>query len=871
MKSAMRLKRRAKFTAILVLLMATLVLSSPFAAYGNAPAYSEEPSGQFLRSWMLCGPFPLALTAEENLDTIRIESFYQDYLTAVGGESGAAIRLVQPVLLDDLSLPWTAYESGEDYVDLDEALSTDDAVLAYAYCEIESKSTLPCALALGTNDGVQVWMNGERVWDHPGPRGLRIDDDIVPIVLQPGRNTLLLKIEERGGRWQFSCRLVPFNSDLVRANLQPFRVVTDTEGIPHLQYVQTQKLLDGFLQRVSLTVSPISAPEKVVWQGEWSKEKDVVLPVDASQFEEYTLRAEATFDGGQPVTMEQPFTAGKRVEHVLFREGATDYSIVVSPDASESEKWAAEELRHWLSEVSGADFPIQDAGQESGPAIVLGYGAEVQRAIPDATEPAAGDESFRYSNAGSDILIWGGRDRGTMYGVMSFLEREMGVRFYTPRVTAAPKKSDYAFVRLDHAEAPGIRVRNDFYYEAFEPIWAARNRINGAMSFREQPGGVEGYWAVHTFYPLMPPSEFFAEHPEYYSLIDGKRIHDRAQLCLTNPDVLRIMTERVMNVMRENPQYLIYSVSQNDWSNPCACENCQAIVDREGSQSGPIIWFVNQVAEAAEKEFPDKFIGTLAYSYTRKPCATLKPRSNVVVRFCSIECCFAHPFMECPENASFVEDMEGWAAISPHIYIWDYVVNFSHYIMPYPNFRVLKPNIQFFRDHKAIGIMEQAAYQSRGGEFAELRAYVIAKLLWDPDGIDVDATINDFMYGYYGRSGQYVRQYFDMLHDQLTPNTHIHLGLQADDTLFSDDFVREAEAIFDQAEIVAETPEIRERVEVARLPVMYLKCKRIPAQAKADGTLERFKGIVEREGITHFAEAGAQHRQAFYEQMEAAE
>ena len=164
--------------------------------------------------------------------------------------------------------------------------------------------------------------------------------------------------------------------------------------------------------------------------------------------------------------------------------------------------------------------------------------------------------------------------------------------------------------------------------------------------------------------------------------------------------------------------------------------------------------------------------------------------------------------------------------------------------------------------------MEQAAYQSRGGEFAELRAYVIAKLLWNPE-CDVEQVINDFMYGYYGRSGQHVRRYFDLLHGRLTPQTHIHLGLQPDDPLFSDAFIREAEAIFDEAEAVADNEQLRQRIEMARLPIMYLKCKRSPLEAKYDGTYKRFCTIVEREGITHYAESGAPHRKAFHSKIEA--
>jgi hypothetical protein len=280
-----------------------------------------------------------------------------------------------------------------------------------------------------------------------------------------------------------------------------------------------------------------------------------------------------------------------------------------------------------------------------------------------------------------------------------------------------------------------------------------------------------------------------------------------------------------------------------------------------------MIWFVNQVAEAVEKEFPDKFIGTLAYQYTRTPPQSIRPRNNVVVRLCSIECCFSHDFKSCPENQSFLSDLKKWSSLAPHLYIWDYVVNFSHYVMPYPNFKVLQSNIQTLRDNNSIGIMEQAAYQSRGGEFSELRAYLISRLLWNPD-CDVEKVINDFMYGYYGRSGQLIRQYFDLLHSRITPDTHIHLGLSPDDQLFSDSFIHESFQLFERAKIVADNDEILHRVEMASLPILYLKCKRMPVLSRYDGTYNNFCTIAKREGVTYYAEAGEPHRVAFHKNVE---
>jgi hypothetical protein len=151
-----------------------------------------------------------------------------------------------------------------------------------------------------------------------------------------------------------------------------------------------------------------------------------------------------------------------------------------------------------------------------------------------------------------------------------------------------------------------------------------------------------------------------------------------------------------------------------------------------------------------------------------------------------------------------------------------------------------------------------------------LRAFVLARLLWDPEA-DVDELVNDFMHGYYGRAGQQIREYFDLLHARLTPETHIHLGLAPDDPVFSDEFIARAETIFDRAEIVADDDDIKRRVELARLQIMYLTCRRNPVQARRDGTYGRFVAISEREGVTHLAEAGDPHREAFHEMMRAAE
>lgn len=874
-----RLLARIAFPLVVALVAAMAQPAVAAAAYAPDKSHpashnrnKTEPSGQFLKDWLLCGPFPLLNGTDQNTDVIRLPGLYTDFLHAFGGE--AAVHPVdgQEVVYSGGTCRWKRHTSPADAIDLDAAVTKTDRVVAYAYRDIPSTKPQACILSIGSNDGIRVWLNGEEILDLPGPRGLQKDHNMVPVALRQGSNSLLLKIEDRGNRWGFACRLMPLTPDFPAEKLRLFDVVLRDDGSPVIRSRQSQSLTSAMLKSARFEVTSVAAPGRILFATDWSAAAEIPIQMDTRHFAEYRLRIQSVLREGSRQDSVLAFTAGRRTEHALFESGRSAYSIVLAAGASDSEQWAARELQQWVQAVGGVRIEIRS--EETAPpgdqVILVGWGKRAEAVLaPDGVRPRDDDESFTYRSVGPSVVVWGGRQRGTLYGVMSFLERELGVRFYTPKVTVTPRKEAFRFTFLNHSESPGVRVRNDFYFEAFDPVWAARNRINGAMSHRDQPGGLECYWSVHTFYPLMPPEEFFKDHPEYYSLLDGKRTADHAQLCLSNPDVLRIITERIAKRMRESPEYLIYDVSQNDWSNPCQCRECQAVVDREGSQSGPIIQFVNQVADRVKAEFPGKFIGTLAYSYTRKPPRTLKPRDNVVVRFCSIECCFAHDFVSCPENRDFVKDMNGWAAISPHIYIWDYVVNFSHYVMPYPNFRVLKPNIQFFRDHKAIGIMEQAAYQCRGGEFAELRSYLISRLLWDPEA-EVEPILDDFFHGYYGRAGQHVRAYFDLLHGRLTAATHIHLGLQHDDKLFSDDFVRQAGVLFDQAEAVADNEEIRQRVELARLPLLYLKCKRSPLIARQDGSYARFVDIARREGVTHYAEAGESHRNAFHSEVEAA-
>jgi hypothetical protein len=263
-------------------------------------------------------------------------------------------------------------------------------------------------------------------------------------------------------------------------------------------------------------------------------------------------------------------------------------------------------------------------------------------------------------------------------------------------------------------------------------------------------------------------------------MINGERSakHLYSQLCLSNPEVLAIVIERVKGWLRENPLAEIVSVSQNDSfviESYCTCPACAAVDAEEGSPAGSLIRFVNAVAEAIEPEFPKVAIDTLAYQYSTVPPKLTRPRHNVMVRMCTGGCS-SHTIEECPRNAHTKSWIEGWEKICDRLYIWDYTTDFAQYLNPFPNLRTLQDNARYFAAHSVKGVFEQGNYTGgRSGEFGELRAYMLTKALWNPDeAMDTDA----FMEAYYGAGAPFVQKYLDYIHEKVK-DLHFNLVISA--------------------------------------------------------------------------------------------
>ncbi len=519
----------------------------------------------------------------------------------------------------------------------------------------------------------------------------------------------------------------------------------------------------------------------------------------------------------------------------LSRRGKPLAPIVVSRGASEPERYAADELRRHLTQITGAPFELRETDALPERAVVIGHGAPTERLRPDLRPNRLGAEEAVVECTRDYLLLTGGRPRGTLYAVYRFLHG-LGVRWWTPWATHIPRKRDLSVPAQSRREQPAFEYREPFWYHAFDGDWAARNYANGhrpALTSRHG-GKIEYVGFVHTSFWLVPPQTYFEQHPDWYSLIDGKRRWDKAQLCWTNPELRAFLIERVRQILRENPQAQIISISQEDWTGACQCDRCRAVEEREGSAVAPILETVNFIAERLEREFPHVAFDTLAYWYTRKPTRTLRPRPNVIVRLCSIECSFAQP-LERPDNAGFADDIRGWSERCDRLYVWDYTTNFTHYLLPHPNYFVLGANLRFFHRHSVRGVFEQGAYQSHGGEMAELKAWLLAQLLWNPYQDDA-RLIDEFLRGYYGAAARYVKQYLRLMADAARDFKMGCFTNPADAPYLRYPVLRRAETLWERAErAVQHDPDLRWRIQIARLAPWYawlVNYERLEAQAR---------------------------------------
>ncbi|WP_343701417.1 DUF4838 domain-containing protein [Chitinophaga sp.] len=551
----------------------------------------------------------------------------------------------------------------------------------------------------------------------------------------------------------------------------------------------------------------------------------ILIAVIAAIIPAFAKRLPAT---AQPVN-DQPAVT-------LVNNGKSNYAVVIPATPAAQEQRAATLLQRYIEKMSGCRLPVVTAlapGQkgvfirETGGLLYDGYRINTR---PDGS-----------------LHIEGGKSRGCIYGAVQLLDKYFGCRLYSPRYKVIPASKTLRLPDVHEADSSVNNLRIVFTMNEFSKD---EDLLDWHRTTNRFPPFADDYYC-HTFtHRLVPPDVFYASHPEYFAEIGGQRIRD--QLCMSNPDVVQEVIKQLKKDIPLQPDRLYWSVSQADGPLYCQCALCKKAIEEEKSVAGPIIRFVNQVAA----EFPDKIISTLAYYYSLVPPAVTKPLDNVQIMYCG-------------------GDLAAWGKIAKHIYVWDYVVNYFHYQSPYPSLFLAQPQVQ---DQVSKGANEFFIQGNidYGMEFAELRLYLYSRIAWNPN-VDVSATINEFLKGYYGPAAPHIRQYIDLISTAYektkavkpliinTPPSYYQ------DTYLSPENLKAYNLAFDAAEAAVKGNSVFARhVHLARMPLNFAEMEIAkhnmygPAgwwnkagtvrNKRLDGLLNDFYNTLQREGITDINE-----------------
>lgn len=507
--------------------------------------------------------------------------------------------------------------------------------------------------------------------------------------------------------------------------------------------------------------------------------------------------------------------------------------IVVSADASETDAYAAQRLKHYLDRITGKNIEIVNDFDSSEYEICVG---ETNRDKTDFSESA--DGSYIITSTDKRIIINGAGNKGTINGVYAFLEKFCGCHWYETQVIIAPENSTLTVPSdIDIKYTPFFEYTETDTASSRDIEFSLANGLTGGVyrNFTAEQGTTVEYLGrfCHTMTTFFCKSEtYFDEHPEYFALRNGKRTPN--QLCLTNEKVKDIVTAEVLELLESehNPDadIQIVSLTQHDNFDYCQCNNCKAIDDENGSQSGTMITFVNEIARRVKEHGYDNVVfDTFAYQYTRKAPTKVVPREDVIVRLCSIECCFGHTLDDpkCEQNVDFMNDLRKWGKICNRIYIWDYVHNYANTLCIFPNFGVLQRNIQIFYENNAKGLYEEGNYyiDNSDAEFAEMRTYLLSKLMQNPY-LDYEAEMDGYLNGVYGPGGCYIREFIDIITEHaVTDSKHLSIYQSAENTLqnMTDEDVEKCNELWEKAKTVAEDDEQLQQIRRTELSWRYWK------------------------------------------------
>lgn len=456
----------------------------------------------------------------------------------------------------------------------------------------------------------------------------------------------------------------------------------------------------------------------------------------------------------------------------LLENGEVKVTVVYSEGASESLIAAADFMAATIDRMSGSSG-VRTAvkkGGESGFSIYVGRAAN--SALIDLSDVK--DDGYKLEIKPEGIYIVGKTDDATRNGIYDFLETHLECMYVSPENTYVPLCPTVKLALEEKTVNPTITWRKVYQYESVQNGWYERLKMNGTI-VKEGENSIELYneWGTwcHSSFEFVPPEKYFDEHPEYYAKFLGKRRYQfnvlgrtfPTHLCYTNEEVYQIAEAELVKRIEANPEVKFWDFSIMDtYFATCRCKECKKFNKEAGSEMGTLLAFLNRLADAIKDDYPDVYLSTLAYQRVKNPPKNMKCAPNLCINVCAFPGTQSYPYSTeggIKASREFAERVVEWGKICDNILVWDYVVNFTHLKLPFPNFEFQKENLEFYLENNIRFVFHQGSREPMD-ENAEMRTYLLSRQLWDKD-VDLLALAKKYVAVVYGDAAGLVEEYMD--------------------------------------------------------------------------------------------------------------
>ena len=466
----------------------------------------------------------------------------------------------------------------------------------------------------------------------------------------------------------------------------------------------------------------------------------------------------------------------------LFEKRASDWYIVIPKRASTTELYAAKELQYFLKRISGAELAIKQNGKTDGKnAIVIGTPdsfPQLPVTVKEFPEGVSGKDSLRVKTLDGNLYLTGNTPRGALYAVYTFLKNTMGIRWFSAGKNGeyVPAKSRFDLPQLDIYEVAGFKYRGFHlcgqHYDKEMETWMARNKINIMRSdpiskakwvknWNDQRIAKGFHMMFSTHNVTIRDKKVFAEHPEYFAEIGGKRMSD--QLCWSHPAVEKIMLGRLLKYCQEYPAVEIINLAAADNMNYCRCDKC-------GTRPVHEVWFefYNKLAAGVRKHFPHIKFAAIAYqAYKKVPQCDMS--SSAFVEYCMYDRCYVHRYGECKMNDKALQNVAEWQKKSLPIVVYGYEFDVFKPKAQTPFYYMISDQMKKFHAAGIAGAITEcnpfnwvSPKLPKGSipsaNHNKLAMYLYAAALWNPN-VDPDAVIREYSEAAYGNAAPFMADY----------------------------------------------------------------------------------------------------------------